>query len=331
MLAFEVHPDFDPIPTARVFRAPLLDATECATVVRLAAAIGATRATQSADPGLNRVLRVPVNGTGGNESVLQSRLELLEHAFAIHERACAIAADAYGVAIAPPPRWKALPRASSRDRFLANVTEWNKRVKFNMNVLKYTTEGGNVGTTLHRDESPLAYVIPLRRHNATGGGTHYAHLPRTPDGLTLNPAAGTLVVHPGDAAHRGVPIGAHDASKGPGERWIIAGFLGTVARHAPPRPEPALTTRRGDLEAIARRWGYDDQVVVEETGCHVDSRGTPHYRKRSGETKLLRLGSKRRSVFIDTTSLRSGRSYRYYVTQQCRKKRVLGTVLGALQ
>ena len=318
-LAFDVHSDLEPIPQARVYRAPLMDAEACGEIIRLARAIGTTQARQSADPGLNRVLRVPVNGTGNN--ALEARLALLEHAFRIHAATCALAEDAYGVAVAPPPKWKALPRA--RDRLLANVTEWNKRVKFNMNVLQYTTDGGNVGTTLHRDESPLAYVVPLRRHNATGGGTHYAHL--VDGGVTLNPPAGTLVLHPGDATHRGVAIGARDPNVGPGERWILAGFLGTVARHAPPRPEPPLTTRRGDVEALAKRWG----VALPTMGCHVDA-GTPRYRKKSGETKALRLGSKRRSVYVDTTSRRSGRAYRYYVTPQCRKARVLREVLGAL-
>ena len=280
-LAFDVHPDFQAIPMARVYRVPLLDTEECAEIVRLATAIGTTQAKQSADPGLNRVLRVPVNGTAGSVSTLESRLDLLKYAFQIHTLACGIAKDAYGVDVAPPPKWKAMPRASPRDRLLANVTEWNQRVKFNMNVLKYTTDGGNVGTTVHRDESPLAYVIPLRRHNATGGGTHYANLPRASDGITLNPVAGTLVLHPGDAAHRGVSIGAQDPSKGPGERWIIAGFLGTVARHAPPNPEPPLTSKRGDLEALARRWGYYEDLVA--TGCHLDKHGAPRYRKRNGE------------------------------------------------
>jgi len=322
-LAFDVHADFVPIPTARVYRAPLMDAEACGEIIRLARTIGATQARQSADPGLNRVLRVPVNGTGTN--AVEARLALLEHAFHIHARACALAEAAYGVAVAPPPKWKALPRASPRDRLLANVTEWNARVKFNMNVLQYTTDGGNVGTTLHRDESPLAYVVPLRRHNVSGGGTHYAHLGKPSGGVTLNPPAGTLVLHPGDATHRGVPIAARDPSVGPGERWILAGFLGTVARHAPPRPEPPLTSRRGDVEALAKRWG------VALPGCHLDVQtGTPRYRKKSGETKAVRLGSKRRSVYVDTTSRHSGREYRYYVTPQCRKAKVLREVLGAL-
>ena len=321
-LAFDVHPDFESIPTARVYRASLMDAETCGDIIRLANAIGATQARQSADPGLNRVLRVPVNGTGAD--AVEARLALLQYAFDIHARACSLAEEAYGVAVAPPPVWKALPRASPRDRLLANVTEWNKRVKFNMNVLKYTTEGGNVGTTLHRDESPLAYVVPLRRHNVTGGGTHYAHL--VAGGVTLNPPAGTIVLHPGDATHRGVPIAARDDA-GPGERWIIAGFLGTVARHAPPRPEPSLTTRLGDVQALARRWDVD----VPTPGCHIHARtGTPRYRKKSGETKPLRLGSKRRSVYVDTTSRTSGRAYRYYVTPQCRKAHILRVVLAAL-
>ena len=321
-LAFDVHSEFEPIPTARVYRAPLMDAEACGEIIRLAGVIGATQARQSADPGLNRVLRVPVNGTETN--AVEARLALLEHAFRIHARACELAEEAYGVAITPPPKWKAMPRASPRDRLLGNVTEWNARVKFNMNVLKYTTAGGNVGTTLHRDESPLAFVVPLRRHNVSGGGTHYAHL--VDGGVTLNPPAGTLVLHPGDATHRGVPIAARDSSVGPGERWIIAGFLGTVARHAPPRPEPPLTTRRGDVEALTTRWGID----LPTAGCHLDRTGTPRYRKKSGEAGPLRLGSRRRSVYLDTTARRSGRAYRYYVTPQCRKARVLRDVLGAL-
>lgn len=323
-LAFDVHADFEGIPAARVYRASLMSADECGEIVRLASGIGVAQARQSADPGLNRVLRVPVNGTGGSDAVQAMRLELLRHAFRIHGRACTLAAQAYGVAIAPAPTWKELPRASLRDRLLANVSEWNARVRFNMNVLKYTTSGGNVGTTAHRDESPLAYVVPLRRHNSLDGGTEYLHLPRAQGGVVLNPPAGTLVLHPGDATHRGVSIRARDAETGPGERWIIAGFLGTVARHAPPTPEPPLTTRRGDVDALAKRWGI-------HTGCHIDAGGVPKYRKRNGETNPLRLGSRRKSVFVDTTSQRSGRHYRYYVTQQCKKQRSLRSVLTALR
>ena len=54
-LAFDVHPDLEPIPEARVYRAPLMDAKLCGEIIRLAGTIGATQARQSADPGLNRV------------------------------------------------------------------------------------------------------------------------------------------------------------------------------------------------------------------------------------------------------------------------------------
>lgn len=331
--AFEVHADFEPVSEARVYRATLLRASEeCAEIVRLASGIGAVQAQQSADPGLNRVLRVPVNGTGGSEEVQALRLELLKHAFDVHARACEAAGRAYGVEVAPPPRWRNLSRgATVRDRLLANVTEWNRRVKFNANVLKYTTEGGNVGTTPHRDESPLAYVVPLRRRNATGGGTEYLHLPRG-GATTLNPPSGTLVLHPGDATHRGVPIGARDPESGPGERWIIAGFVDTKPRRKQVVPEPSLTTRRGDLEALAGRWGAADLLLPVVVGCHVSSLDrVPRYRQRDGRTSPLRLGARRRSVYVDTTSSRSGRDYRYYVTPRCRKQGVLASVLRALK
>ena len=86
-LAFDVHPDFESIPTARVYRASLMDAETCGDIIRLANAIGATQARQSADPGLNRVLRVPVNGTGAD--AVEARLALLQYAFDIHARATA--------------------------------------------------------------------------------------------------------------------------------------------------------------------------------------------------------------------------------------------------
>lgn len=325
-VAFPVHTDFRDIPTARVYRAVLMNAETCGKIVALASAIGAVRATQSADPGLNRVLRVPVNGTSGNKRVVELRLQLLRHAFDIHTKACVLAQEAYGVQVARAPTWKPMPRASPYERLLANVTEWNARVKFNMNILKYTTEGGNVGTTLHRDESPLAYVIPLRRTNAVGGGTEYAHLPHNPDGVVLNPPAGHIVLHPGDAAHRGVPIEARDESL-PGERWIVAGFLDTKDRHRPPRPDPPMGTRRGDVEALSRRWGYED---VLERGCHIDRSGIPKYRKRGGECTPLQLGKNKESVYLHTTS-RSGRAYKYYVTPGCRRKRVLNKTLSILR
>lgn len=326
-LVFAPHAAYAGLPVCGVHRTPLLTAGDCARIVELARFVGTARATQSRDPGLNTVLRLPVNGTGGSERVEAARLELLEYAFAVHGRACALARSLYGgdgVAVATPPKWKAMPRATVHDRLLANVTEWNRHAKFNMNVLQYTTRGGNVGTTLHRDESPLAFVVPLfRSRGVAGGGTEYAFLPATSRRVTVTPPAGTLVLHPGDVAHRGVPIAAHPDEEG--ERWILAGFLGTATSHPPLRPEPPLS-RQGDVAALAARWG------VEPMGCHVgrDAARTPRYRKQDGGVSPLHLGAKRRSVYTHTRSRRSGLAYKYYVTERCRKQGRLREVLGRL-
>lgn len=325
--AFTLHSDFAGLPVAQVYTTPLLTDEECKHIVELASDIGLARATQSKDPGLNTVLRLPVNGIHGQRQDSEVRLALLKIAFAIHERACALANDVYGDAlgqrgVAPPPKWKAMPKASLRDRLLGNVEEWNKRVKFNMNVLRYTTEGGNVGTTVHRDESPLAFVIPLRRINlADVGGTHYPYVAKSE--RTLNPPPGTLVMHPGDLAHRGVPIRAREDDK-PGERWVIAGFVGTATPLPPPRPEPPLS-RVGDVQALAARWGGAPM------GCHLGPRdGVPRYKKKSGETKPLHLGSRsKKSLYIETQTQR-GKAYKYYVTQRCRKQEQYDRVIHKL-
>lgn len=329
--AFEEHRTFTPIPQARVYSSvsALLSPAECNRIVKLATDVGLARATQSADPGLNRVLRVPVNGTAfGGES---DRLDLLEIAFKVHARACAHAQYAYSVDIAPLPKWRPRRNGQSvRDHLLANVTEWNRCVKFNVNVLQYTTDGGNVGTTLHRDEAPLAYVVPLRRTNVLGGGTRYAFLGARDE--TLDPPAGTLVLHPGDASHQGVEIRAQYPSQGPGQRWVIAGFIDTAPRRKPPSPDPPIT-REGDALALSKRWGVTlPQEREEDTrGCHVGADGTPRYRKRDGDISALHLGSRGRSVYVNTVSRRSGRRYRYYVTGRCRKQRSLTRVLSRLR
>ena len=309
------HPSLRRIPQARVYSfADVLAPAECARVVELAAAIGATRATQSRDPGLNTVLRVPVNGTAGH---VEERLELLRIAFDVHARACAAAEEAYGVAVARPPTWKALPRRPARERLLANVTEWNARVRFNMNVLGYTAAGGNAGVRDHRDESPLAFVVPLlSRRVAGGGGTRYAHLGAKP--TTLRPTPGTLVLHPGDATHAGVPIRGEGA-----ERWILAGFLDTRERRPAPRPEPPLT-RAGDARALAARWG------VAAPGCDASAPGGPAYTKTDGETAPLHLG-RAKGVHARTRSRGSGRAYRYYVTGRCRAQGQLDAVRKRLR
>ena len=323
-LAFASHSAYAGIPVSDVHRTPLLTHSECARIVELARVVGMARATQSRDPGLNTVLRLAVNGTGGSARVEVARLELLEYAFAIHGRACALVRTLYGdqVTIASPPSWKPMPRATVHERLLANVTEWNRHVKFNMNVLQYTTRGSNVGTTLHRDESPLAFVVTLHRSSgvATGGGTEYAFLQASSRRTTVTPPLGTLVLHPGDIAHRGVPIVAHPGEEG--ERWIIAGFLGTAQPRPPLHPEPPLT-RHGDVAALSARWGGALK------GCHVQER-VPRYRKRDGTISPISLGANRRSVYTRTRSRRSKREYKYYVTGRCRKQGQLREVVDSL-
>lgn len=325
-LAFKSHASYAGLPVAAVHRTPLLTPAECARIVELARGIGMTRASQSRDPGLNKVLRLPVNGTGGSAQLEALRLELLEFAFAVHGRACALAHSLYGdqVAIAAAPVWKKMPRASVHDKLIANLTEWNKHVKFNMNVLQYTTRGGHVGTTLHRDESPLAFVVTLFRSSgvATGGGTEYAFLPASSRRVTVTPPTGTMVLHPGDVAHRGVPIEAHPGQVG--ERWIIAGFLGTARPLPPLKPEPPLA-REGDVMALAARWR------VAPMGCHVDPKDfVPRYKKRNGNVSPLRLGKRQTSVYTNTQSANTGRDYRYYVTTRCRKQGSLNDVIQQL-